>query len=58
MIWRPILEGVATLNEIEKYWSLEDVFLANQALDVKAEAIEYHQAVAAEKAKNKWLQES
>ena len=53
MIWRPILEGVATLNEIEKYWSLEDVFLANQALDVKAEAIDYHQAVAAEKAKNK-----
>ena len=48
MIWRPILEGVATLNEIEKYWSLEDVFLANQALDVKAEAIEYHKAVAAE----------
>lgn len=33
-VWRLVTEGVATLAEIERHWWLEDVFDANEALDV------------------------
>ncbi len=37
-IWRLILQGVATLQEIETHWSLSDVVAANRALDAKLDA--------------------
>jgi hypothetical protein len=34
-VWRPIVEGLATLEEIDTHWSLTDLLDANDALDVK-----------------------
>jgi len=34
-IWRLVLEGTATLQEIECYYDLDDVIRANDMLDVK-----------------------
>ena len=36
--WRPIVERVATLHEVETHWSIDDLADANEALDIKAEA--------------------
>lgn len=36
MIWRLVLEQVATLAEIETQWSLDDVYRANAMLDMRA----------------------
>lgn len=33
-VWRLVTEGVATLEEIERAWWIEDVLDANEALDV------------------------
>lgn len=33
-VWRLVTEGVATLQEIETAWWIEDVLDANEALDV------------------------
>jgi len=41
MFWRPILAGVATLAEIDSYWTLCDLLEANEVLDTK-EAVEKH----------------
>ena len=35
--WRLVLEGVATLQELEEYYDINDICDANEALDVKAE---------------------
>jgi len=32
-VWRLVLAKVATLEEIERHWSLTDVFIANRLLD-------------------------
>ena len=40
--WRPILEGVATLEEVETYYSLNDLADAHEALDIKDEAEAYY----------------
>lgn len=37
-VWRLVLEGVATLHELETHWSIDDLVSANAALDAKAEA--------------------
>ena len=37
-IWRIVLAQIATLKEIETYWSIDDLADANEALDIKAEA--------------------
>jgi len=34
LFWRPIVKGVATLEEIETHWDLTDLLDANEALDV------------------------
>ena len=34
-IWRLILEGIVSLQEIEQSWSLDDVMRANALLDLK-----------------------
>ncbi|MBU6428822.1 MAG: hypothetical protein KGR26_07430 [Cyanobacteria bacterium REEB65] len=33
-----MVERVATLHELETHWSLRDLILANEALDLRAEA--------------------
>lgn len=38
MIWRIVVERVATLQEIETYWDLCDVLDAHLSLDLVAEA--------------------
>lgn len=38
LVWRLVLEHVATLREIETYYDLLDVLDANEALDIKEEA--------------------
>lgn len=35
-VWRIILEGLATLQEIETHWSIDDLADAHEALDLKA----------------------
>src|SRR3990167_9350717 len=37
-VWRVVLEGAATLQELETTWSLDDLYRANAALDFRAEA--------------------
>lgn len=51
IIWRLVFERVATLEELETHWSLDDVARANALLDMKNtyEAHEYNKM----KAKNK-----
>ncbi len=34
-IWRIVLEGIATLQEIETHWSIDDLADAHEALDLK-----------------------
>jgi hypothetical protein len=48
-VWRPILAGCATLQEVELHWSIDDLADANEALDIKHEAENY----AAKSARNK-----
>lgn len=35
-VWRLVLDGVATLQEIETWWSIDDLADAHEALDVRA----------------------
>ena len=37
-MWRLVLEHVATLREIEEFWSIDDVAAGNEALDAWREA--------------------
>ena len=41
MFWRLVLAGVATLPELHREWTLEDILDAHEALDAK-EALERH----------------
>jgi hypothetical protein len=36
LVWRLVLEQVATLEEIERHYSIDDVLTANDALDYLA----------------------
>ena len=44
-LWRPVVERIATLQEIETHWSIDDLADAHEALDIQYEA----QAKAAQK---------
>lgn len=52
-VWRLILEKVTTLQEVESWYSVDDVDMANDALDLKhkweAEARQRAEAKAKEK---------
>jgi hypothetical protein len=37
-LWRPVVERIATLQEIETYWSIDDLADAHEALDIQYEA--------------------
>lgn len=36
------MNGIATLKEIETYWTINDLADANEALDIKEEAEAYY----------------
>jgi len=36
------MNGIATLKEIETYWSINDLADANEALDIREEAETYY----------------
>ncbi len=40
-IWRPILAGIVTLQELDKHWDINDLADAHEALDIKSEIEEY-----------------
>lgn len=37
-MWRLVTDRIATLEEIERFWSLDDVLRANSVADAKAAA--------------------
>jgi hypothetical protein len=37
-IWRPILAGMVTLQELDTHWTLCDLMDAHEALDIQSEA--------------------
>jgi len=41
-IWRPIIEGIVTLQEMDEHWTINDLADANEALDIKYEIQEYY----------------
>jgi len=41
-IWRIVTANIATLGEIQNYWSINDLADANEALDIKEEADEFY----------------
>jgi len=40
IIWTLVTEKIATLQEIETHWSLDDLFRAHDTLEIKAAFIE------------------
>lgn len=36
-IWRPVMEGLDTLVNVQTVWNIDDLFDAHEALDIKAE---------------------
>jgi len=40
-VWRPIVAQIATLEEIERSWSIDDMLDAHEALDIKFEQEEH-----------------
>lgn len=38
MVWRCIVHRVATLQEIDQWWDICDLYDANEALDIQDEA--------------------
>jgi len=53
MIWRLVLAHIATLEEIGRSWSINDLMDAHEALDIQQEAEEYAQWEAKRKQKGK-----
>ena len=39
--WRPILEGITTLEEVNNSWTINDLADAHEVLDIKSE-MEYY----------------
>lgn len=37
LVWRLVVEKIATLTEIDNYWTAKDIFKANAVLDMKAD---------------------
>ena len=49
--WRPVVEEIATLSEIEEKWTLCDLADAHEALDVKLEAANFYAELDAKRAR-------
>lgn len=41
-VWRVWLTGNVTLHELDTYWTMSDLFDANEALDLKNEVEEFY----------------
>lgn len=41
-VWRPIIEKVTTLEEVERHYSLCDLLDAHEALDIKMEMQDFY----------------
>lgn len=52
-LWRIIDAKLATLEEIERYWDINDMADAHEYLDIKAEAERHSYKAAERKAKKK-----
>lgn len=48
-MWRLVIEQIATLEEMDRHWTLTDIYKANALLDMKADM----QAEAERKAKRR-----
>lgn len=48
-MWRLVIDQVATLQELDSHWSLDDIYRANALLDMRADT----QAKAREKTRRK-----
>ena len=53
LIWRPILAGLTTLQEIETHWSFADLLDAHEVLDIKEDVEEFHQREVEKRMKKK-----
>jgi hypothetical protein len=42
MVWRPVLEGLGSLVEVTEQWTIEDLFDAHEALDIRNESQRYY----------------
>lgn len=51
--WRPILEGITTLHEVNTYWDICDLADANEIIDVKEDAQIYYHNQAARRNKSR-----
>jgi len=40
--WRPIIEKITTLEEVETFWTIDDLADANEALNLKADAEDFY----------------
>jgi hypothetical protein len=40
--WRPILERITTLTEVNEKWNICDLADAHEALDIKADAEQFY----------------
>jgi len=49
--WLPILRGVVTLEEMNRYWTICDLADCHEALEIQAEIDNYYQKAYEEKAK-------
>jgi len=36
-VWRLVIERIATLEELDRHWSLDDIYRANAMLDMQAD---------------------
>lgn len=48
-MWRLVIERIATLEEMDRHWTLDDIYRANALLDMQADI----KADAAKKARRK-----
>ena len=49
LVWRIVLEKIATLEEIERSWSLNDLYIAEAILDYREDLISEAKRKAKEK---------
>jgi hypothetical protein len=40
LVWRLVLNKIATLDEIDNYWCFDDIIKANELLDIKDDVLQ------------------
>jgi len=51
--WRPIIEKIVTLEELERYWDINDLADAHEALNIRSDAEEFFTKESLKRAKRK-----